>query len=334
MRAVQVTRFGGPEVLEVAELPEPVPGPAQVAIDVAVADVLYLDTQLRAGWGGDYFAMEPPYVAGNGVAGTVVAAGPEADRTLVGRRVIARVGRHAEHVQLPVNGYAERAVADTTDLAVVPDGLGLREAITFLHDGMTARQVLRPAGLAAGEWVLINAAGGSMGAMLVPLAKAAGARVAGAARGERKLEHVRAWGADLAVDYTDPDWAARVREATGGVHVVLDGTGGRLGRAAFELLLPGGRFVGYGSASGTFAEVSPDEARAREVRLLGLADLHANPDDAAPDLDRLLADAAEGRVRPFIGQTYPLAGAAEAHAAIEARETVGKTLLLVDVSAA
>jgi NADPH2:quinone reductase len=334
MRAVQVTGFGGPEVLEVADVPEPVAGAGQVLIDVAVADVLFVDTQIRSGWGGEYFKVAPPYIAGNGVAGTVAEVGSGVDEALIGRRVIARVGRHQDHVQVPVGGYAQRAVSGAGDLFGVPDGLGLREATALLHDGTTALHVLRHAAILAGDWVLVNAAGGSLGALLVPLAKAAGAKVVGAARGERKLGLVREWGADLAVDYSTPGWAQEVRETTGGVRVVLDGTGGRAGREAFELTLPGARFLAYGAASGGFVGVGPDEAKARDVRLVGIGDLGSDAGTVERDLRRLLEDATNGEVRPFIGQTFPLERAADAHAAIEARETVGKTVLVVRPSAA
>ncbi|OLF15191.1 zinc-binding dehydrogenase [Actinophytocola xanthii] len=329
MRAVQVVRFGGPEVLVPGDVPEPVAGDGQVLIDVAVADVLFLDAQLRSGWGIEWFRITPPYVAGNGVAGTVSAVGSSVDPELVGRRVLARVGTRTGGVQVPTGGYAERAVAPATELVEVPDGLDFRDAIGFLHDGTTALGLLHHAAVAPGERVLVTAAGGSLGALLVPLLSAAGGRVVGAARGERKLALVREWGADHVVDYTDPGWADQVRELVGGVDVVFDGAGGGLGEAAFELVAPGGRFLSYGAAAGTFPTIDPAVASEREVRVLGMLDLSYDPAQTAEDLRGLLAEAAAGRVRSFVGQTFPLERATDAHAAIEARETVGKTVLEV-----
>ncbi|MPZ83317.1 MAG: zinc-binding dehydrogenase [Actinophytocola sp.] len=328
MRVVQVVEFGGPSVLRVADVPDPEAGAGQVVIDVAVADVLFVDTQIRAGWGREWFPVSPPYVPGNGVAGTVASVGSDVDEEWVGRKVVARVGGYVGAIQVPTGGYAERAVADAGELVAVPGGLGLPAAITFLHDGATAADLLDHAAIAEGDRVLVNAAGGSLGSLLVPLARAAGARVVGAARGERKLALVRSWGAE-AVDYGEPGWADRVREITGGVDVVFDGTGGAAGRAAFEVAVPGARFLAYGAASGGFAEVAPDDAARKGVRLIGMGDLGRDPAATRDALRRLLDDAAEGRITPVIGQTFPLEKAADAHTAIDERRTVGKTLLLV-----
>lgn len=329
MRVVQVMRFGGPEVLVAGDVPEPVAGQGEVVVDVAVADVLFVDARIRSGWGGEYFKVSPPYVAGNGVAGTVAAVGSGVDGGLVGRRVLARVGRTVNGVQVPTGGYAERAVALAAELVEVPDGLALRDAITFLHDGSTALALLHHAALRPGDTVLVNAAGGSLGSVLIPLAKAAGARVVGAARGERKLRLARDWGADLAVDYSEPGWTELVGEVDGGVDVVFDGTGGGQGEAAFGLVRSGGRFLSYGSSAGEFPVLDQAEAQGRGVRVIGILDLRYDEEQAGAGLRRLLADAAAGRVTPFVGQTFPLERAADAHAAIEARETVGKTLLQV-----
>lgn len=311
------------------DVPEPAPGGGQVVVDVAVADVLFVDTQIRSGWGGEYFKVSPPYVPGNGVAGTVSAVGAGVDARLVGRRVVARVGDTVNGVQVPSGGYAERAVAPAGELVEVPDGLALTDAITFLHDGSTALALLHHAAIKPGERVLVNAAGGSLGTLLVPLAKAAGARVVGAARGERKLALARERGADVTVDYTDPDWLGQVREAAGGVDVVFDGTGGAVGEAAFGLAVPGGRFLSYGAAAGEFPVLDQAEAGRRGVHVFGILDLRYDDVQARQDLRRLMEDAAAGRFTPFVGQTFPLERAADAHAAIESRRTVGKTLLTV-----
>ncbi|MCT2582937.1 zinc-binding dehydrogenase [Actinophytocola gossypii] len=325
MRVIQVVRFGGPEVLVPADLADPVAGDAEVVVDVEVADVLFLDTQLRSGWGRGYFAVSPPYVAGNGVAGTVSAVGPGVDSALVGRRVIARVGPTMNEVQVPMGGYAERAVAAVGEVVEVPDGLPLRDAVTFLHDGPTALGLLHHAALQPGERVLINAAAGGLGALLVPRAKAAGATVVAAARGARKLELVREWGADVAVDYTESGWLDEV----GGVDIVFDGAGGAVGEEAFGLVAEGGRYLSYGAASGDFPRVDQADASRRGVRYLGIQELRYDGPEARRELRALMAEAAAGRFRPFVGQAFPLERAADAHAAIEARRTVGKTVLEV-----
>jgi len=148
-----------------------------------------------------------------------------------------------------------------------------------------------------------------------------------AAAGEaRKLDLARSLGAEVAVDYTEPGWAERLAEQVGGVAVVFDGVGGDIGRAAFELLMPGGRFCAFGLASGAFADVTDDEAAARGVTRVQAG--RAAPVEQRERTCSALREAVAGRLRPTIGQTFPLAEAAAAHTAIESRATLGKTLLL------
>lgn len=180
MQVVQVTRFGGPEVLAAREEPDPVPGPGRLVVDVSAAEVLFLDTQLRSGWGREYFPMEPPFVPGTGVAGVVGSVGADVDPGWIGRQVVARTGDSG--------GYVTRAAVQAEETFEVPSGVGLREALASLHDGPIALSRLERAELQPGQRVLVTAAGGSLGAWLVPLARATGARVIAAARGERKLE--------------------------------------------------------------------------------------------------------------------------------------------------
>ena len=318
MRAVEVTKFGGPEVLVLRELPEPVAGPGQAVIDVAAVDVLFVDGKLRTGWGLEWFSVEPPYVPGNGVAGTVCSVGPDVDDSWVGRRVLAHTGKN--NGMTPVGGYAERAVVEVSDVEPVPDQLGLPEALTLLHDGPTVMLALSSANVLPGERVLVNAASGSLGTLLVPMLKAAGAEVVGAARGARKLEFILEWGADEAVDYSKPGWTDQVGE----VDVVFDGSGGDIGRAAYQLVRPGGRFLAYGSSSGEFPKTEP----AREgVTVVGILDMGKGIDKRAA-LTEILAKAAAGEITPLVGQTFPLEQARAAHEAMQARQTVGKTLLL------
>jgi NADPH2:quinone reductase len=161
--------------------------------------------------------------------------------------------------------------------------------------------------------------------LLVQIARNAGARVVGLAGQPRKLAVVRDLGADLAVDYSRAGWPDRVRDTVGRVDVVFDGVGGDIGMAAFGLLGPGGRFCSFGMASGSFTPVAAELARDRGVTIP--AGAAAGPEQLM-DLSRAaLAEAAAGRIRPVIGQEFGLADAAKAHEAIEARTTIGKTLL-------
>lgn len=318
MRAVEVTRFGGPEVLAVREVPDPVAGPGQVVVEVAAVDVLFVDARIRAGWGMEWFKVEPPYVPGNGVAGVVRSVGAGVGEEWIGRRVVAHTGKN--NGMTPTGGYAEQAAVAESDLTPVPDRLGLPEALTLLHDGPTVAALLSKANVRPGERVLINAASGSLGTLLVPAVKAAGAEVVGAARGDTKLDFVREWGADEAVDYSLPGWTDRVGE----VDVVFDGSGGDIGTAAYGLVRPGGRFLAYGSSAGEFPKTEPER---EGVTVVGILEVNQGISKRAA-LTEMLEKAAAGTITPLVGQTFPLDEARAAHEAIDARQTVGKTLLL------
>ncbi|GII00182.1 zinc-binding dehydrogenase [Planobispora takensis] len=317
MRAVWLKEFGGPEVLVVAETPDPVAGPGQALVEVAFANITFVETQLRAGGAGP-FRPELPMIPGNGVGGVVTSVGAGVDGALVGRRVIGGTGGSG--------GYAERVAAEAGALIEVPDGLDLDAAVALLADGRTATMMLRAAGVRAGERVLVEAAAGGVGTLLVQLAAAAGAEVVAVAGGARKVALARDLGADVAIDYLEPDWADRVREATGGVDVVFDGVGGAVAHSAFGLLGRGGRMLSFGLASGQWASIPEETAAERGVSLVRA---QASPQEMRGFTESALAEAAAGRLRPVIGQRFPLERAADAHAAIQSRATVGKTLLEV-----
>ncbi|MFD6565778.1 zinc-binding dehydrogenase [Micromonospora profundi] len=321
MRAIQVAAFGGPEVLFPSELPDPVPGPGQVVVGMAAADVIFLDTLLRSGWGQDFFPKVLPYVPGGGGAGAVVKTGEGVDPAWIGRRVVVWAS----------TGYAERVVADVAEIMPVPDGLATEAAAALVHDGVTALRLDRLGRPEKDEWVLVSAAAGGAGSLLVQLAVDAGARVVAAASSDVKLTLARELGAEVGIDYTRPDWIHRVREVTGGgAALVYDGAGGPLGTAALEAVADGGRFVTYGTADG-FAAPDPESAARRSIRVL--TPLLDGPPDQATVRELLglaLERAAQGRLRPAIGATYPLERAEDAHRALAERATVGKSLLLID----
>ena len=325
MRAVVIREFGPPEVLEPAEVDEVAgeAGPGEVVIEVELANVTFVETQVRAGR-APHPSMLPalPAILGNGVGGTVAGAGSEAEGGSAaggGRRVVASLNG--------TGGYAERVVVPATRLIEVPDGVALRDAVALLADGRTALALADRAGLRAGDTVLVEAAAGGVGTLLVQIARNAGARVVALAGQPRKLAIARELGADLTVDYSHDGWDTQVRDAVGEVDVVFDGVGGDIGLAAFGLLAAGGRFCPFGMASGRFAPVTAELAQARQVTVR--AGAAASPEELAALVRTALTEAAAGRLRPVIGQEFELEAAADAHAAIEARTTVGKTLLTV-----
>ena len=335
-RAIEVREFGGPEVLTPRDVPEPAAGPGQTVIATATADVLHIDTLIRSGRAARWFPIQPPYVPGNGVAGTVTSVGPGADPALVGRRVVAHTG------EAGTGGYTERAVVAAGRLVPVPDGVGLAEAAAVLNDGATALGLLAGTAVRAGDRVLILGAAGGLGLLLTQLARArdalvvAALRRAGAAHGDRKAEQARTAGAGEVVDYSAPGWAAQVVAVTGGhgPSVVFDGVGGSLGAEAFRVTAAGGRFSAHGAASGGFAPADQEEAGRRGITVRGIEQVQFGPGEHQRYAGQALAEVAAARMRPVIGQSYPLERAADAHRGLEERSAVGKTLLIVPGEAA
>jgi NADPH:quinone reductase len=330
VRVIEVTRFGGPEVLVPVDSPDPVAGPGELVVAVGASDVMFLDTMIRSGRGAGLFPIRPPYVPGNGVSGTVISVGDGVDGVdggWAGRPVIAHTGGAGGG-----GGYAAQAVVKVEDAVLVPDGLDPLSAAAVIHDGPTALRIVRLVDVLAGEHVLVLGAAGGMGILLVQLLLARGAQVIGAARGKAKVDAVRAAGASVVIDYGQPDWASGVVHATGGTGpaVVLDGVGGQLGRDAYRIMADGGRFSAHGGASGSFTSIDRDDAKRRSITATGLADLQAGPGERADLARQILPDVLSGKVRPLIGQTFPLTEAARAHTMIEGREAIAKTLLIVD----
>lgn len=328
MRAVVLREFGGPERLRVEEVPDPVPGEGEVLIEVEAAGVQFVETLARAGaLLGASPAAAPglPWIPGREVAGVVRALGPGADEALLGRRVAGRLTGGG--------GYAESAVLPASAVLPLPDALAAAEAVALLGTGRTAVGLVETAGIGEGDTVLVESAAGAVGTLVLQLARAAGAgRLIGLARGAEKLALARGFGAHLAVDYSEPDWPDQVRAvAPEGVTVALDGVGGEIGRASFELLAPGGRFVVFGASSGIGTVIDGREAADRGITVhsyVGPPTGNRAPEVQLRQIREALAAATEGRLRPFVGRRFPLAEAAAAHAAIAARETVGKTVLI------
>lgn len=317
MKTMQVTTFGGPEVLEPRDAPVPVPAAGEALVAVEIADVIVLDATLRSGSAQDWFDLRPPYVPGGGVAGRVVAVGDAQDARWVGRRVAARLGQ--------AGGLAGCAVAPVTALVAIPDGVSTIDAGALVHDGLTAMGLLERLGVRAGERVLVTAAAGGMGVLLLQLLLAIGATVVGAVRGREKQAVVEALGA-VAADYDAEAWAAAARDAAGGpFDAVLDGVGGGVGAAAFAVTAAGGRFSAHGAASGDFAAVGTEGG----ITVLGIRDVWFTPHDARRLTLRAFSEVAQGRLLPLVTRPLPLHRAVEAHRAIDERRASGKAVVLL-----
>jgi NADPH2:quinone reductase len=315
MRAIQITEFGGPEVLVPTELPDPEPGPGELLLDVALSGVNFADTHQAE---NSYLAPSNlPMVPGSEVAG----------RTADGRRVVALLNGGG--------GYAERAVVDPNLTCGVPDDVSDAAALALIVQGASAWLLLRrTTRLCPGESVVVHAAGGGVGTLAVQLARRFGAgRVIAVASTGEKRELALELGADAVVDSAAPDMTAALIEANEGrrVDIVLDMVGGRVTDESVRALAPFGRLGFYGLASRELpAPVKLPNLMRYSTTVGGMWLPHAFllPGDVVGQaMAELFTMVSEGSLRPVLGQTYPLAEARRAHEDLRARGTVGKLTL-------
>ena len=229
------------------------------------------------------------------------------------------------------DGYAERVVVGADGLVPIPDGVSYQQAAALVHDGVTGGALVDEQRVGAGDRVLVVGASGGLGIVLVQLARARGARVVALARDERKLARVRALGADAVIDSDAPDWTARARAALGGdgADVVFDNVGGDLGEAASGSSPPAAGSPPTAPRAAGSRRSPRKTAAARDVTVRGIRDVQLAPAERRRLTEQAMAAAAAGGLRPVIGQTFPLAQADRAHAAIEDRSVFGSTLLIV-----
>jgi NADPH:quinone reductase-like Zn-dependent oxidoreductase len=338
MRAVFITRKGGPEVLQVREVPDPVPGPGQVRVDVRAAGLNFADVMARMGLYPD--APPLPAVVGYEVSGVVDAVGPGVERPVPGDRVLAlvRFGGQATKVVLPA-GHALPMPADMTfeQAAALP--------VTYI----TAWHALFRVGhLSAGQSVLVHMAAGGVGIAALQLARTVpGVTVFGTASAS-KHDAIRAEGCDHPIDYRTRDYASEVRRITGGrgLDLVLDPLGGADWKKGYGLLRPAGMLVTYGFANMARGPRRSLLVAARELLAMprfspialmddnrgvagvNLGHLWGEEEMMLGELEALLALFRAGRIRPRIDSTFPLEEAGRAHERLQGRGSVGKLLLV------
>jgi NADPH:quinone reductase len=313
MRAIQIKEFGGPEVLELVELPDPEPGPGEVRIRVSRAGVNFADTHTRT---NSYVQRATlPLIPGGEVAGV---------REDTGERVVALVGS---------GGYAETALAPAELTFPIPDGLGDGVALAMIVQGTTAWHLYRTAGrVAEGESVVVHAAAGGVGSLAVQLGHALGAgRVIATASSEEKRALARRLGADVAIDPAPQGLTERLVEANDGnpVDVVFEMSGGEVFDASYRALAPFGRIVAYGIATNQANEVSTGSLLRHSRAVVGFYLFHClgRPGSFTDALSELFRRAAAGELEVVVGNTYPLEQAAQAHIDLRERRTTGKLLL-------
>jgi len=325
MHAIQLHAFGAADNLRFEEVDDPVPASGQVRIGVTAAGVHLIDTAIRAGRQmGPIPLPDLPTIPGREIAGVVDAVGPDVGNDWLGQRVVAHLGTASR-------GYAELVVTDTERLHRLPDALADDVAVAMIGTGRTTLGILDIAQLGATDVVLVTAAAGGIGSLLVQAALNSGATVVGLAGGEDKVERVRQLGATFAVDYTQPDWPLAVRGALAGreITLALDGVGGTAGRQALELLGSGGRLILFGWSSGAPTQFSTRDLLAQGLTVcVGIGPhMLKQPGGLRRLEERALAAAADGSLTPLVSR-FPLASAAAAHTALETRATLGKTVLI------
>ncbi|HEY2299218.1 MAG TPA: quinone oxidoreductase [Jatrophihabitans sp.] len=319
--ALVVTSNGGPEVLEVQHRPVPSPGPDEVLIEVAAAGVNFIDVYQRTG----VYPIPTPFVLGGECAGTVAAVGSHVSDFAVGDLVATADASGAMAGQVTV--AAEGVVA-------VPREVSAEQAGAVMLQGMTAHYLVTSLyDVTPGIEVLVHAAAGGVGQLLVQLCKARGAHVVAIVGTQAKEEIARSLGADEVLRYDEvDDLAAAVRAASdGGVHVAYDGVGKATFDASLASLRRRGMMALYGAASGQVPPVDPQRLNSGGSLFLTRPTLKhyaATPDELRWRAEEILSAVADGELKVEIGGTYPLDRAAEAYRALEARQTTGKLLLI------
>lgn len=325
MKAVQLSRFGDPEVLEIIELPVPEPEPGEVLIKIRAAGLNFFETLIRQ----NLYAVTPklPIIPGVEVAGEIEALGAGVDPDLIGKRVavpLFAIGRSA-------GGYAEYLSVDASGVVPIPDALSFEEAAALLVQGLTAVLLLRQSS-PRGKTIAVTAAAGGVGSLLIQLAKAAGAKlIIALASTPEKLTLTKSLGADHAFDYQTVNWIDQVKDATNGVGVdiIFDSVGGPTTGACLNALAALGELV--------FAALNRCQLTTRDLetmfnqnqslkgfallRQLSAVRLH----DEVTSLFNLTQS---GSLKVLIGGRYPLEQVAEAHRVLENRLTTGKVVLV------
>src|SRR3954447_21937777 len=313
MRAIQIKEFGGPEVLQLVELPDPQAADGFALVDVTAAGVNYADTHATD---NSYLqAQTLPQIPGSEVAG----------RTADGRRVVSLVGS---------GGYADKALAPAALSFDIPDGVEDGAAVALLVQGLTAWHLLRTcARMQPGESVVVHAAAGGVGTLAVQLAKAWGAgRVIGTASSAEKRELAQSLGADVVVDSESADMNAALREANGGkkVDIVLEMVGGPTFDGSLRALAAFGRMIVFGMASRVPPTPVPPGSLmvgSKSVTGFWLVDCLRDLGMLDAPMRELLDLTADGRLSPVVGPAYPLGDARRAHEDMRARATTGKVVL-------
>lgn len=324
-RAIQITAYGGPENMQIVDRPVGDPGPGEIRIRHHACGLNFIDVYQRTG----LYQNPLPLTLGMEGAGVVEAVGEGVTHLKAGDR--------AAYASNPPGSYSEARVMPAKNVCRLPDGISFETGAAMMLKGLTAQYLLKRTkpveGLAAGDFVLFHAAAGGVGLIACQWAKALGLRLIGTAGSAAKCELARAHGAEFMIDYSKEDFAARVKEITGGkgVKVVYDSVGKDTWDKSLDCLRPFGLMASFGNASGPVPPFAPGILGAkgsiyvtRQTLFTHIATREANQAMA----DDLFAVVASGAVKIRIDQRYPLDQVAQAHRDLEARKTTGCTVLI------
>jgi len=312
-----------PKDMQLKELPDPQPGRGEVTIDVRAVGCNFFDILIAQ---GKYQVKPPrPFSPGGEVAGVIRAVGPEVEGLKVGDRVFAMLGW---------GGYATVARAPAATVVRMPDAMSFEHGAAFgvvyqtSYFALVYRAALEP-----GETLLVHAAAGGVGLAAVQIGKALGARVLATAGSPEKLAIARQHGAELAFDYTTPEWVERVKEATGGrgADVIYDPVGGEIFELSTKCIAFSGRLLVIGFASGVIPSIQANRVLLKNIAVVGLhwgAYRQHDPEKIPQAMEALFAMYERGAVRPVVSSTYPLADAAAALDEIATRKSIGKVVLV------
>jgi NADPH2:quinone reductase len=322
MKSIQVKIPGGPEQMELVEVPKPTPGPQQALVRIAASGVNFIDVYFRTG----LYKSEIPIALGSEGAGTVEAVGADVAEVAAGDRVAYAMAR---------GSYAEYALVPAALLVKIPDAIDFQTAAAAMVQGMTAHYLTHSTyPLKSGDTCLVHAAAGGAGGLTVQMAKMLGARVFGTVSTEEKARIAREAGADAAILYTQCDFEAEVKRLTGGrgVDVVYDSVGKTTFDKSLNCLRPRGLLALFGQSSGPVPPFDPNILNPKGSLFLtrpSLGHYSLTRDELLWRAGDVLSWVASGKLKLRIDRTYPLQDAAAAHRALESRQTAGKLVLLV-----
>lgn len=321
MKQIQITQCGGPEAMHLVDAPKPSPGPGQALVKIAAVGVNFIDVYHRTG----LYKLDLPFTPGSEAAGTVEAVGANVTEVKPGDRVAYAMTRGA---------YSEYALVPAAMLVVLPAGVDFETAAAAMLQGMTAHYLTHSTfHVKPGDKVLVHAAAGGAGGLIVQMAKMLGATVYGTVGSEEKAAIAKQAGADETILYNQEDFAAAVKRFTGGkgVDTIYDSVGATTFLKGFDILRPRGTMAVFGQSSGVVAPIDPGILNQKGSLFLtrpSLAHHLLTREELLWRADDVLGWIAAGKLKLRIDKKYPLSDAAQSHRDLEGRRTAGKLLLI------